>query len=92
MSAVFIGPTPRCLLGVTTRLHNPISRFVMISSEITEFVKMHVVNLTEEGLRQVCKRLYGAKIAIMGLAGGPRWAESVRGWKRDCVSGDWEKN
>lgn len=31
-------------------------------------MKMHVVNLAERGLRQVGKRLYGAKIAVMGLA------------------------
>ncbi len=32
------------------------------------FMKMHVVNLAERGLRQVGKRLYGAKIVVMGLA------------------------
>jgi len=31
-------------------------------------MKMHVINLAERGLRQVGKRLYGAKITIMGLA------------------------
>jgi UDP-N-acetyl-D-glucosamine dehydrogenase len=45
-----------------------IPRFIETSGEINEFMKMHVVNLVERGLRQVGKRLYGAKIAIMGLA------------------------
>jgi|GEM_PF-4065557 len=31
-------------------------------------MKMHVINLAERGLRQVGKRLYGAKITVMGLA------------------------
>jgi UDP-N-acetyl-D-glucosamine dehydrogenase len=45
-----------------------IPRFIETSGEINEFMKMHVINLTEQGLRQVGKRLYGAKVAVMGLA------------------------
>lgn len=45
-----------------------IPRFIETSGEINEFMKMHVVNLAEQGLRQVGKRLYGAKVAVMGLA------------------------
>jgi len=45
-----------------------IPRFIETSGEINEFMKMHVINLAERGLRQVGKRLYGAKIAVMGLA------------------------
>ena len=36
--------------------------------EINKFMKMHVINLAERGLHQVGRRLYGAKIAVMGLA------------------------
>jgi len=43
-------------------------RFIETSGEINEFMKMHVVNLAEKGLRQVGKRLYGAKVVVMGLA------------------------
>ncbi len=43
-------------------------RFIETSGEINEFMKMHVINLAERGLRQVGKRFYGAKIAVMGLA------------------------
>jgi UDP-N-acetyl-D-mannosaminuronate dehydrogenase len=42
--------------------------FIETTGEITEFMKMHVINLAERGLRQVGKRLYGAKITVMGLA------------------------
>ena len=45
-----------------------IPRFIETSGEINEFMKMHVINLAERGLRKVGKRLYGAKITIMGLA------------------------
>lgn len=41
--------------------------FIETTGEITEFMKMHVINLAERGFRQVGKRLYGAKIAVMGL-------------------------
>ena len=42
--------------------------FPETSGEINEFMKMHVINLAERGLRQVGKRLYGARITVMGLA------------------------
>ena len=45
-----------------------IPRFIETSGEINEFMKMHVINLAELGLRQVGKRLYGARITVMGLA------------------------
>ena len=45
-----------------------IPRFIETAGEINEFMKMHIVNLAEKGLRQVGKHLYGAKIAVMGLA------------------------
>lgn len=45
-----------------------IPRFIETSGEINEFMKIHVINLAEQGLRQVGKRLYGAKITVMGLA------------------------
>ncbi len=45
-----------------------IPRFIETSGEINEFMKKHVINLAERGLRQVGKRLYGAKIVVMGLA------------------------
>jgi len=45
-----------------------IPRFIETSGEINEFMKMHVINLAEHGLREVGKRLYGSKVTIMGLA------------------------
>ncbi|WP_292365414.1 MULTISPECIES: nucleotide sugar dehydrogenase [unclassified Methanoculleus] len=45
-----------------------IPRFIETSGEINEFMKVHTVNLIEKGLRQVGKRVYGAKVAVMGLA------------------------
>lgn len=45
-----------------------IPRFIETSGEINEFMKLHVINLAERGLSQVGKRLYGAKIAVRGLA------------------------
>jgi len=45
-----------------------IPRFIETSGEINEFMKMHVVNLIEKGLKRVGKRTYGAKVSVMGLA------------------------
>ena len=42
-------------------------RFIQTSGEISEFMKMHVINLADRGLRKAGKRLYGAKVAVMGL-------------------------
>ena len=45
-----------------------IPRFIETSGEINEFMKVHVVNLVEKELKRVGKKVYGAKVAIMGLA------------------------
>lgn len=45
-----------------------IPRFIETSGEINEFMKMHVINLAEKGLAQVGRKIYGAKITVMGLA------------------------
>lgn len=45
-----------------------IPRFIETSGEINEFMKVHVVNLVKKGLKKVGKEIYGAKIAVMGLA------------------------
>jgi UDP-N-acetyl-D-glucosamine dehydrogenase len=45
-----------------------IPRFIETSGEINEFMKVHVVNLVEKGLRKVNKTIYEANVAVMGLA------------------------
>lgn len=45
-----------------------IPRFIETAGEINEFMKMHTVNLVEKGLKHVGKRVYGANVAVMGLA------------------------
>ncbi|WP_052959140.1 UDP binding domain-containing protein [Methanoculleus sediminis] len=57
-------PTGYLFSHAATRSHY----FIETSGEINEFMKMHVINLAERGLQQVGKYLYGAKIAVMGLA------------------------
>jgi UDP-N-acetyl-D-glucosamine dehydrogenase len=44
-----------------------IPRFIETSGEINEFMKVHVVNLVEKGLKEVNKTIYEAKVAVMGL-------------------------
>jgi len=60
-----------------------IPRFIETAGEINEFMKMHVINLAEKGLKQVGKQIYGAKIAVMGLAykkniNDPRESPSIK--------------
>jgi UDP-N-acetyl-D-glucosamine dehydrogenase len=45
-----------------------IPRFIETSGEINEFMRMHVVNLVEKGLKKVDKKIREAKVAVMGLA------------------------
>ncbi|MCK4251001.1 nucleotide sugar dehydrogenase [candidate division WOR-3 bacterium] len=45
-----------------------IPRFIETAGEINEFMKVHVVNLVEKGLKKVGKKIRGAKVAVMGLA------------------------
>jgi UDP-N-acetyl-D-glucosamine dehydrogenase len=45
-----------------------IPRFIDTSAEINEFMKMHVINLGERGLKSKGKSIYKAKISVFGLA------------------------
>lgn len=45
-----------------------IPRFIETSGEINEFMRVHAVNLVEKGLKQVDKKMFGAKVTVMGLA------------------------
>lgn len=45
-----------------------IPRFIETSGEINSFMEIHAVNLVEKGLAKVNKRIYGSKVAVLGLA------------------------
>lgn len=45
-----------------------IPRFIETSGEINSFMGVHAVNLIEKGLAKVNKRIYGSKVAVLGLA------------------------
>ena len=45
-----------------------IPRFIETSGEINEFMRVHAVNLVEKGLKQVDKKMFGAKVTVTGLA------------------------
>ncbi|MBN2013922.1 MAG: nucleotide sugar dehydrogenase [Candidatus Altiarchaeota archaeon] len=46
--------------------YNP--RFIELSGELNDYMKVHAVNLVTRGLKAVGKRLFDSKIAVMGLA------------------------
>ncbi len=55
--------------------------FIETSGEINEFMKMHAINFAEEEFQRVGKRLYGVKVAIMGLAykkSDPRGSPAIK--------------
>lgn len=45
-----------------------IPRFIETSGEINEYMKVHAINLAERGLKRRGERLFGAKVAVIGLA------------------------
>lgn len=45
-----------------------IPRFIETSGEINDFMKIHAVNLVEEGLSLIGKKISNSKIAVLGLA------------------------
>src|SRR5512136_295863 len=45
-----------------------IPRFIETSGEINDFMRIHVVNLVDRGLREANRTVAGARIALVGLA------------------------
>lgn len=45
-----------------------IPRFIDTAAEINDFMKMHVINLAEQGLKKCGKTLFGARVTIIGLS------------------------
>ena len=45
-----------------------IPRFIEASGEINNFMRIYTVNLVERGLKDVGKRIYGSKVAVIGLS------------------------
>jgi len=48
-----------------------IPRFIKTAGEINDFMPIHMVNLAEEGLKKINKKIRNSKIAILGLAYKP---------------------
>lgn len=55
-------------LSYQAKRYGIIPRFIEISAEINEFMRVHVINLIRKGLNGQNKKLAGSKISIMGLA------------------------
>ncbi len=45
-----------------------IPRFIDTAAEINDFMKMHVINLAEQGLHRCGRPLFGAQVTIIGLS------------------------
>lgn len=45
-----------------------IPRFIEIAGEINEFMKIHTINLVENGLKKLGKGLRGANVAVLGVS------------------------
>jgi UDP-N-acetyl-D-glucosamine dehydrogenase len=55
-------------LSYKAKKHGIIPRFIELSAEINEFMKMHAVNLISEALRGAGRSIEGSTIAVLGLA------------------------
>ncbi len=55
-------------LSYEARKFGVIPRFIELSGEINEFMKIHTVNKVREGLNRLDKKLADSKIMIMGVA------------------------
>ena len=55
-------------LSYKAKKYGFIPRFIETSGEINDFMRIHAVNLAEKGLRNAGKRIFGAKVAVLGLA------------------------
>lgn len=45
-----------------------IPRFIDTAGEINDFMKMHAINLAEQGLKNCGKTLFGAQVTLLGLS------------------------
>lgn len=61
-------PLDPLYLSYQAKRYGIMSRFIELSAEINEFMKIHVINLIRKGLNERNKKLLGSKIVIMGLA------------------------
>ncbi|ABM81244.1 nucleotide sugar dehydrogenase [Hyperthermus butylicus] len=51
--------------------HGAVLRLVEVAASINNYMPVHVVNLVEEGLAKLGKRIRGARVAVLGLAYKP---------------------
>lgn len=64
-------------LSYQAKRYGIIPRFIETSGEINEFMKVHVINLIRKGLDDKNKKIFGAKILVLGL-GYKKNIEDVR--------------
>ncbi len=55
-------------LSYKAKQYGFIPRFIETAGQINDYMPIHTVNLLEEGLRKVNMKLWGSKIAVLGLA------------------------
>lgn len=55
-------------LSYRAKQYGSTSRFIEISGEINDDMKIHTINLAVEGLKSVQKKIYRANVAVIGLS------------------------
>ena len=55
-------------LSYKAKQYGSVSRFIEIAGEINDDMKIHTINLASKGLKTVGKKLYHAKVAVIGLS------------------------
>ncbi len=55
-------------LSYKAKQYGFIPRFIETAGQINDYMPIHTVNLLEEGLRKINMKLWGSKIAVLGIA------------------------
>lgn len=61
-------PVDPFYLSYQAKKFDIIPRFIEMSGEINEFMKIHAVNLVNKGLNSINKKIQSSKIVVMGLS------------------------
>ncbi len=61
-------PVDPFYMSYKAKHYDLIPRFIELAGEVNEYMPIHVANLVAKGLQQRGKKLWGARVAVLGLA------------------------
>ncbi len=61
-------PLDSYYLAYRARQFDYIPQFIETAGEVNDYMPIHVVNLARKGLARIGKKIYGAKVVVLGIA------------------------